>query len=102
VNLDKPNRFIKNHNEPKGLASMNAFTVRVSDEISQKLDNLAQKMDRSRSYLATQAIADFVIREEWQLAEIEAGLTEANHGDFASAAEVAEVFDRYVKPDSQS
>lgn len=81
---------------------MTAFTVRVPDEIAEKLDHLAQKMDRSRAYMAAQAIADFVAREEWQLAEIEAGLAEADRGEFASAAEVALVVGKYVKPAQQS
>ena len=81
---------------------MTAFTVRVPDEIAEKLDHLAQKMDRSRAYMAAQAIADFVAREEWQLAEIEAGLAEADRGEFASAAEVALAVGKYVKPAQQS
>jgi predicted transcriptional regulator len=53
--------------------SMADFTVRVPDETATKLDQLAEKLDRSCSYVAAQAIEDFVAREEWQLAEIEAG-----------------------------
>ena len=34
-------------------------------------------------------------REEWQLTEIEAGLTEANNGEFASDAEVERVFNKH-------
>jgi len=64
---------------------MTAFTVRVPDEIAEKLDSIAQKMDRSRAYMAAQAIEDFVAREEWQLAEIEAGLAEADRGEFTGA-----------------
>ncbi len=68
---------------------MSAFTVRLPDDVSKKLDALAAKLDRSRSYVAVQAIEDFVAREAWQLADIEAGLREAERGDFASDAEVA-------------
>jgi predicted transcriptional regulator len=74
---------------------MNAFTVRLQDETSTKLDRLAEKLDRSRAYVAAQAIEDFITREEWQLAEIEAGLSEAINGDFASEAEVERVFNKY-------
>ncbi len=76
---------------------MTAFTVRVPDETAARLDQLAAKLDRSRSYVAAQAIEDFIAREEWQLAEIEAGLTEADRGDFASADDVANVVGKYVK-----
>lgn len=75
---------------------MTAFTVRVANDIAEKLDKLAAKMDRSRAYVAAQAIEDFVAREEWQLAEIEAGLAEARAGDFASGDEVANVIAKYA------
>lgn len=81
---------------------MAAFTVRVADEVATKLDQLAEKLDRSRSYMAAQAIKDYVSREEWQLAEIEAGLAEADRGEFASDAELAGVIRKYVKPTHKS
>lgn len=62
-----------------------------------RLDQLAEKLDRSRSYVAAQAIEDFVAREEWQLAEIEAGLADVGRGDFASDRDVAAVVGKYVK-----
>ncbi|WP_254018932.1 CopG family ribbon-helix-helix protein [Mesorhizobium escarrei] len=76
---------------------MAAFTVRVPDETATRLDQLAEKLDRSRSYVAAQAIEDFVAREEWQLAELEAGLADAERGDFASDSDVAAVAGKYVK-----
>jgi predicted transcriptional regulator len=76
---------------------MSAFTVRLPDEIAKKLDALASKLDRSRSYVAAQAIGDFVEREAWQLEDIEAGLREAERGDFATDAEVAATIAKYTK-----
>ena len=77
---------------------MAAFTLRVSDETASRLDQIAEKLDRSRSSLAAQAIEDYVAREQWQLAEIVAGLAEANRGEFASPEEEAKVVGKYVKP----
>jgi len=74
-----------------------AFTVRVPDATAAKLEKLAQKLDRPRSFVAAQAIEDFVEREAWQLAEIEIGLADAERGDFASEAELAKVVQKYVK-----
>ena len=76
---------------------MSAFTVRLPDDVAKKLDALASKLDRSRSYVAAQAIGDFVTREAWQLADIEAGLREAERGDFATDAEVATTIAKYTK-----
>ena len=75
---------------------MNAFTVRLQDETTAKLDLLAEKLDRSRAYVAAQAIEDFIAREEWQLNEIESGLSEAVAGEFASDTDVAAVFAKHA------
>ena len=77
---------------------MNAFTVRLQDETTAKLDLLAEKLDRSRAYVAAQAIEDFIAREEWQLNEIEFGLSEADAGEFASDTDVAAVFAKHATP----
>lgn len=81
---------------------MTAFTIRVPDEVRDRLNQIAQKLDRSRSYVAAQAIEEFVSREEWQLAEIEAGIAEADRGEFASDDDVARVVGKYVKATSRS
>ncbi|WLS05392.1 CopG family ribbon-helix-helix protein [Shinella oryzae] len=81
---------------------MTAFTIRVPDEVADRLNQIAKKLDRSRSYMAAQAIEDFVSREEWQLAEIEAGIAEADRGEFASDDDVARVVGKYVKATSRS
>lgn len=80
---------------------MTAFTLRIPDATAEKLDELARKMDRSRSYVAAQAIEDFVAREAWQLAEIEAGLAEAERGDFAEAGEIARVRSKFSGADER-
>ncbi|NSX85763.1 CopG family ribbon-helix-helix protein [Rhizobium rhizogenes] len=76
---------------------MTAFTVRLPDEVANKLDQLAEKLDRSRSYMAARAIEDFVAREEWQLAEIEAGVAEADRGEFGTSEDLANIVGKYVK-----
>ncbi|MFN7022978.1 MAG: CopG family ribbon-helix-helix protein [Pseudorhizobium sp.] len=81
---------------------MTAFTIRVPDDVADRLNQIAQKLDRSRSYMAAQAIEDFVSREEWQLSEIEAGIADADRGEFASDEDVARVAGKYVKATSLS
>lgn len=81
---------------------MTAFTVRLDDEKTRKLDQLAIKLDRSRSYLAAQAIDDFLAREEWQIAEIEAGLAEADQGEFATADDLSHVVAKYMASGSKT
>lgn len=74
---------------------MTAFTVRAPDETVGKLDQLAEKLERSRAHVAAQ---DFVEREAWRLAEIEAGLSEADRGEFATDADLAHVVGKYIHP----
>lgn len=65
------------------------MTVRLEDDVRNRLDQLAQATRRSKSYLAAEAIRDFVEANEWQIREIQAALREADVGDFASDEDLA-------------
>ena len=52
---------------------MQEFTVSIAADMAEKLDKLAAKVGRSPSFLASKALEEFVSRETWQVAEIEAG-----------------------------
>jgi RHH-type rel operon transcriptional repressor/antitoxin RelB len=65
------------------------MTVRLDDEVKERLDQLAQATQRSKSFLAAEAIREFLDNNEWQVAEVEAALKEADAGDFASGRAVA-------------
>ena len=65
------------------------MTVRLEDEVRDCLDRLAKATQRSRSFLAAEAIRMFVEANEWQIREIRAALREADAGDFASDKDVA-------------
>lgn len=59
------------------------MTIRLDDAIKDRLDVLAEATQRSRSFLATEAIRAHVENNEWQISEIQAALQEADAGDFA-------------------
>ncbi len=65
------------------------MTIRLEDEVKDRLDRLADSTNRSKSYLAAEAIRAFVEINEWQVAEIHAALEEADAGDFASDKDAA-------------
>ena len=65
------------------------MTIRLEDEVKDRLDHLAEATQRSKSFLAAEAIRVFVETNEWQIGEIKAALKEADAGDFASEKEVA-------------
>jgi predicted transcriptional regulator len=49
---------------------------------------LAEATQRSKSFLAAEAIRSYVESNEWQIGEIQAALKEADSGDFASDTDV--------------
>ena len=65
------------------------MTIRLEDEVRDRLDRLAEATRRSKSFLAAEAIRVFVETNEWQIGEIRAALREADAGDFASDKDVA-------------
>jgi predicted transcriptional regulator len=65
-----------------------AFTIRLDDDKLAKLDALAADMDRSRSWIAAKAIENYVELNEWQIAQIKAGIAEADRGEFATEEEL--------------
>jgi RHH-type transcriptional regulator, rel operon repressor / antitoxin RelB len=64
------------------------MTIRIDDEVKDRLDRLAESTQRSKSFLAAQAIAQFVEMNDWQVAEIKAALGEADAGDFVADQDV--------------
>jgi len=76
---------------------MKALTIQIPDETAIGLDEIAVKLGRSSTDLVAEAIDDYLSWEAWQIAEIEAGISAADRGDFASDAELAAVFSTYMK-----
>lgn len=76
---------------------MAMMSVRLPDELSQQLEALAAATGRTKSFLAGQAIRDFLEREAWQIAEIEQALREADAGDFASDDEVSALSTKWAR-----
>lgn len=71
------------------------MTVRLEPELKQRLEQLAQATERSKSFLAAQAIREFVDLNEWQAQEVRNAIAEADRGDFASEVEVEEVLGKW-------
>jgi RHH-type transcriptional regulator, rel operon repressor / antitoxin RelB len=53
-------------------------TIRLSAEVKEKLEALAAITQRSKSWLAAQAIATYVEEQSWQIQQIEAAVTLAD------------------------
>jgi predicted transcriptional regulator len=72
-----------------------AITVRLNEETVAALDRLAERTKRSRSWLASRAVEEYVSLNEWQIARIEDGIAAADRGDFASEEEMAGIWRRF-------
>lgn len=56
------------------------LTLRLTPELKDRLDKLAQRTRRSKSFLAGEAIADYVARELAIVAGIESGIEDVKAG----------------------
>jgi RHH-type rel operon transcriptional repressor/antitoxin RelB len=56
------------------------LSIRIDPETKKRLDTLAKRSRRSKSFLAAEAIAAYVDSEEWQLGELQAGIEELESG----------------------
>jgi predicted transcriptional regulator len=72
-----------------------ALSVRLSDEMKERLNSLAAIVGRSRHHVILDALQRYLDEEAWQREEIRAGLGEADAGALATPEEVEAVFTRY-------
>ncbi len=74
------------------------ITVRLNQSLKSDLEKLARSTKRSKSFLAAEAIADYVELNSWQVAEVERAIEEANAGDFADEGHVAATLSKLLRP----
>jgi predicted transcriptional regulator len=56
------------------------LSVRLDADTKKRLEALAKRARRSKSFLAAEAIAAFVEAESWQLDEIQIGIKQLDQG----------------------
>ncbi len=74
---------------------MKTTTVRIDENILERLDNLAENLSRPRSWVINQAIERFIEYEEWFVREVKAGLQEVEQGKVATDTEVKDAFGKW-------
>ena len=79
------------------MSESSVLTLRLDAKLKNKLDRLSKSMNRSRSFVAAQAIQEFVSVNEWQINEIKKGLAEADAGDFATDEEMQRTIRRLTR-----
>ncbi|MGH7056039.1 MAG: CopG family ribbon-helix-helix protein [Stellaceae bacterium] len=71
-------------------ADAETVTVQLDRTLKEKFEALARRTRRSKSELAAEAIAAYVDLDEWQVAEIEAGVAELEEGRIVPHEEAEE------------
>ena len=71
------------------------LSFRTDEETKTRLDSLAGALRRDRSFLINEAIEQYLELNDWQEAQIRAGIEEGDRGDFATEEEVEAVFAKW-------
>jgi RHH-type rel operon transcriptional repressor/antitoxin RelB len=74
------------------------LSVRLDPSVKQRLEKLADRTKRSKSFLAAEAITAYVDAEDWQLGEIAAGLAELDSGKMVEHEKVVNWLRSWGKP----
>ena len=70
--------------------SSSTFTIRVETAVKKRLEKLAKDTGRSRSFLAAEAIGEYVDVNEWQIAGIKDAMTSLDRGEGVAHEHVKE------------
>lgn len=71
------------------------MTIRLEPELKARLDKLAVATHRSKSYLAAEAVREYVELNEWQIQELQEAIREADAGEFADDKDVNAVASKW-------
>ena len=77
------------------------MTVRLTPQTKKKLEDLARNTKRSKSHLASEAIADYIDRNAQQVDEIMRGLDEMRSGTNSVSQEEVEEWVRSWGTDNE-
>ena len=73
------------------------LTVRLKPGLRKRLARLARATKRSRSFLAAEAIRQYLAGSRWQIAETHRALAEADRGEFTSQKQVRRVLAKWTR-----
>ena len=57
------------------------LTIRLDEQTKERLDRLAESVARSKSYLVTRALQDYLELNEWQVKAIKKAVNKADSSD---------------------
>jgi predicted transcriptional regulator len=78
------------------MAESSVLTLRLDAKLKKRLDRLSRAMSRSRSFVAAEAIREYVALNDWQIEETKKAVAEADQGVFASNKEVERTLRKWI------
>lgn len=73
----------------KNSASLSStLTIRVNQKMKEQLEVVAQNQQRSKSFVASEAIASYLALQEWQDARVRSAIDAADRGEGISTDEM--------------
>jgi len=79
------------------MAESTVLTLRLDPALKKRLDRLSRAMSRSRSFVAAEAIREYVALNDWQIEEIKKSVAEAERGDFANDKDVERTLKKWTR-----
>jgi len=71
------------------------MTITLNETLKGRLNKLAAISNRTKSFLAGDAIEKYIALNEWQRNEIKDALIEDENGDFANKKQIDDVFNKW-------
>ena len=71
------------------------INVRFPEALYKQIEELAKATDRTKSFLAVDALTQYVKSESWQIQDIHKAIKEADAGEFVTDQQVKDVFGKY-------
>lgn len=70
------------------------MSIRLDESLKIRLEHLADVTHRSKSFLTTEAIAEYLATQEWQIHEISKGIEEADAGQLIDHNQIKKYWEK--------
>lgn len=79
------------------MSASTLVTVRITPTIAERLAMLADSMDRSKSYIAAEAIEEYLDIHEWQIQAIKQGIEAVEQGKTFPFEEIKKHWEKKIE-----
>jgi predicted transcriptional regulator len=72
------------------MAKTAPLSVRLPETLNEQVVEIAEALDRPKSWVIEQAVRDYIAMQQWQLAAVDEGIRAADAGDLAAHEDVVD------------